>query len=65
MWVFCVDITSCIQPVLMVRLGLLVALLPVKVEWRSALVEDGEQYVMIFGVQQMLELLVDNWDFHH
>ena len=44
----------------MVRLDLLAALPPVKVEWRSVSVADGEQFVMISGVQQMQELSADS-----
>ena len=49
------------QPVeLMVRLGLLVVLLPLKVEWRSVSVVHGAQFVMITGAQWMLKLYVDS-----
>lgn len=42
--------------------GWLVALMTLKVVSRSAIMECGEQCVMICGVPMMPALLADNWD---
>ena len=36
-----------------------------KVELKSAIMAIGAQCVITTGMTQMLEWLVDNWDFHH
>ena len=36
-----------------------------KEELKYATTGGGVQYVMIFGMEMMLQLPVDNWDFHH
>ena len=36
--------------------------LSMKVVWRSAVIECGEQFVMTSGAHQMLKLSADNWD---
>ncbi len=36
--------------------------MPMKVEWKCAMMECGEQYVVIPGAEQMQLLFVGNWD---
>ena len=40
-------------------------LVAMKEEWRFAIMENGELYVIISGAGQMPWWCVDSWDYHH